>query len=94
MKLHFEWDSAKAKSNIAKHGVSFDEATTAFQDALSIAINDPLHARGEARFVLIGHSYQNRLLVVVHTERSDRIRIISARQATRAERKRYEENAE
>jgi hypothetical protein len=92
--LLFEWDPGKARNNLAKHGVSFDEASTAFRDALSKTISDPLHAEDEDRFVLIGLSYRDRLLVVVHTERGHRIRIISARPATRAERRRYEEDAE
>jgi uncharacterized protein len=94
MSLLFEWDHKKAHSNFAKHGVSFDEAGTAFWDTLSKTIRDPLHSEDEDRFVLIGHSYRNRLIIVVHTESGDRIRIISARLAAGAERKRYEENAE
>ena len=91
MPLQFEWDSRKAKSNVAKHGISFDEASTVFQDVLSITISDPLHSVEEERSVVIGHSCRHRLLVVVHTDRDDRIRIISARQATRKERRYYEE---
>ena len=91
MPLLFEWDREKAQGNFAKHGVSFDEASTAFRDTLSITIGDPLHSHGEDRFVLMGRSCQNRLLVVVHTKRGGRIRIISARQATRKERLGYEE---
>jgi hypothetical protein len=94
MSLLFEWDPKKAQGNLAKHGVSFDEASTAFRDTLSKTISDPLHAEDEDRFVLIGYSYWDRLLVVVHAERGERIRILSARPATRAERKRYEEDAE
>jgi len=90
--LIFEWDPQKAKSNIEKHGVSFEEASTAFQDTLSLAIDDPLHSIDEERVVLIGISNKNRLLVVVHTERGDNIRIISARKATKEERKNYESN--
>ncbi len=93
MALLFEWDPRKARSNLAKHGVSFDEASTTFEDILSIAIGDPLHSEDEERFVLVGHSCRNRLLVVVHTDRGDRVRIISARPATRVERTRYEEKA-
>jgi uncharacterized DUF497 family protein len=92
MGLAFEWDSNKARSNLAKHGVSFDEATTAFGDPLSITISDPLHSQFEERFVLIGYSLRNRLLVVVHAERGGCIRIISARTATGRERLGYEEN--
>jgi uncharacterized DUF497 family protein len=91
--LLFEWDPNKAKENLENHGISFDEASTAFGDTLSLAIYDPLHSEKEDRFVLIGNSYRNRLLVVVHTERGDYIRLISARKATNKERKQYEENA-
>src|SRR3972149_3028555 len=91
--LSFEWDSTKAKKNIKIHGVSFDETSTAFKDTLSLTIYDPLHSDEEDRLILIGNSYKNRLLVIVHTERGDKIRIISARKATKNERKQYEENA-
>jgi len=87
--LLFEWNPSKAKKNIKIHGVSFDEASTAFKDTLSLTIYDPLHSDEEDRFILIGNSSKNRLLVIVHTERGDKIRIISARK----ERKQYEENA-
>jgi hypothetical protein len=90
--LIFEWDPQKAKSNLKKHGVSFEEASTAFQDILSLTIDDPLHSIDEERVVLIGMSNKNRLLVVVHTEREDNIRIISARKATKEERESYESN--
>ncbi|RZB38475.1 MAG: uncharacterized protein SRB2_00223 [Desulfobacteraceae bacterium Eth-SRB2] len=90
--LIFEWDFKKAKTNIEKHGVSFEEASTAFRDPLSLTIDDPLHSRDEVRLVLIGISYNNHLLVIVHTERGDNIRIISARKATKKERKYYETN--
>lgn len=93
MAIQFEWDSRKAHDNLAKHGVSFDEASTVFQDGLSITIADPLHFTDEERFVLIGHSCRNRLLVVVHVDRGVRTRIISARPATKRERRNYEENA-
>ncbi|MCL4475106.1 MAG: BrnT family toxin [Nitrospirae bacterium] len=92
--LIFEWDTDKAKRNIETHGVSFDEASTTFKDTLSLTIHDPLHSDKEDRFILIGSSIKNRLLVVVHTERGNKIRIISARKATKKERKKYEENAE
>ena len=94
MALLFEWDPNKARSTLTKHGVSFDEASTAFRDTLSITIGDPLHSEDEERFVLIGCSCRNRLLVVVHTERADRIRIISARRATRREKSRYEKDTQ
>ncbi|MBI2423062.1 MAG: BrnT family toxin [Candidatus Hydrogenedentes bacterium] len=92
--MPFEWDPEKAETNAGKHGVSFDEASSAFADVLSITIPDPLHSGSEGRFVLIGCSHRNRLLVVVHTEREERVRIISARLATRKERRQYEEDAE
>jgi uncharacterized DUF497 family protein len=90
--LVFEWDPNKAKKNIEIHGISFDEASTAFKDPLSLTIYDPLHSDEEDRFTLIGTSFKNRLLVVVHTERGDIIRIISARKAKKNERKYYEKN--
>lgn len=90
--LLFEWDASKANSNIDKHGVSFEEASTAFQDPLSLTIEDPVHSSDEERMILIGFSLKNRLLVVVHTERGDNIRIISARTATKRERETYETN--
>jgi uncharacterized protein len=94
MALFFEWDPKKARRNLATHRVSFDEASTAFRDALSVTIDDPLHSEHEERLVLIIQSHHNRILVVAHTDRCDRIRIISARLATNRERNRYEENAE
>ncbi|MBL7180944.1 MAG: BrnT family toxin [Pseudomonadota bacterium] len=90
--LIFEWDLKKAKTNLEKHGVSFEEASTAFKDPLSLTIDDPLHSSDEKRLVLIGISYNNSMLVVVHTERGDHIRIISARKATKKERIEYEGN--
>ena len=92
MPLQFEWDEPKARTNLAKHGVSFEEASTVFADSLSITIDDPTHSQAEDRFIVLGHSHRQRLLVVVHTERGDRIRLISARRANRNERKQYEEN--
>lgn len=91
--LSFEWDKNKAKKNLQTHDVSFDEASTAFKDTLSLTVYDPLHSEDEDRFILIGKSHANRLLVVVHTDRGEKIRIISARQATKHERKQCEENA-
>jgi uncharacterized DUF497 family protein len=93
MSLRFTWDPAKAAANLRKHGVSFMEASTAFADPLSITIPDPDHSVGEERFVLIGLSDRQHLVVVAHAERSDLIRIISARPANRHERKTYEEEA-
>jgi hypothetical protein len=89
--LLFDWDPNKARGNLEIHGVSFDEASTAFKDNLSLTIHDPLHSDEEDRFILIGNSYKNRLLVIVHLERANKIRIISARKATKKERKQYEE---
>ncbi len=91
--LLFEWDPEKARKNIEIHGVSFDEASTTFRDTLSLTIYDPLHSDNEDRYILIGNSYKNRLLVIVHTEREDNIRIISARKANIKESRQYEENA-
>ena len=92
MGLIFEWDPKKARRNLNTHGVSFDEASTVFNDPLSLTIDDPLHSEDEERFVLLGQSLKGRLLVVVHTERENRIRIISARSATNKERLSYEED--
>ena len=92
MALHFEWDKRKAVSNLRAHGVSFREATTVFGDPLSITISDPDHSTAEMRFVDIGRSHRGRLLVVSYTERGIRIRLISARLATRKERRQYEES--
>ena len=91
MSLLFEWDHKKAIRNFKKHGVSFEEATSVFGDALSSTVHDPLHSESEHRFVIVGQSIKNRVLVVVHTERDHRIRIISARLSTKREIKIYEE---
>jgi len=91
--MHFEWDPEKARPNLAKHGVSFEEAMRAFLDPLSVTILDPDNSESEDRFVLIGQSLSGRLLVVVHTDRGDAIRLISARRATRRERRTYEQKA-
>jgi uncharacterized DUF497 family protein len=85
----FEWDPAKAERNLAKHGVSFEEAVTAFSDPLSLTVFDPDHSADEDRYVLQGVSGLGRLLVVVHTTQAERLRIISARLATRRERRSY-----
>ena len=91
MGIQFEWDERKAKRNQRKHGVSFDEATTVISDPLSATIPDPLHSGfGEERFVTMGLSAQGRLLVVVHLDLDETIRIISARRATRTEQRKYE----
>ena len=91
MPLTFEWDSRKARSNLAKHGVGFQEASTIFGDPLSLTILDPEHSLSEERYITMGRAFTGKLLVVVHTERGDNIRIISARSASRRERKFYEE---
>jgi uncharacterized DUF497 family protein len=91
MALYFEWDERKARSNLAKHGVSFADASTVFGDARSLTIPDPAHSQVEERAIVLGQSHQRKLLVVVHTERGDHVRIISARPASRHERKIYEE---
>jgi uncharacterized DUF497 family protein len=90
--LNFEWDDNKAKSNFIKHGITFEEASTAFGDTLSLTIADPLHSEDEERLILIGRSALSKTLVVVHAERTDSIRIISARKATKKEKKIYEES--
>lgn len=91
MQTLFEWDSHKAEANLRKHGVSFEEAQTVFTDPLSITLPDPDHSEDEERFIDIGMSDNRRVLVVVYTERGQRIRLISARKATPVERKQYEE---
>jgi uncharacterized DUF497 family protein len=89
--LHFEWDPRKAVENLAKHGVSFEEAATVFRDSLSATGSDPDHSVDEERFITFGLSSGGRLLAVAHTDRDDTIRIISARPVTPGERKIYEE---
>jgi uncharacterized DUF497 family protein len=88
----FEWDPKKAESNTRKHGVGFDEASTVFGDPLSLLMPDPDHSLGEERYVVLGMSSLQRLLVVAFAERAPRTRLISARRATRRERRRYEED--
>ena len=94
MPLTFEWDSRKARSNFAKHGVSFEAASTVFGDPRSLTIADPDHSAMEHRQITMGKAYNGKLLVVVHTERGDNIRLISARRANRREQKSYEEKVE
>lgn len=91
MPLRFSWESRKATANLRKHGVSFSEAASAFNDPLSITIPDPDHSLDEDRFILIGQSIRHHLVVVAHVGRGDTIRIISARTASRHERHTYEE---
>ena len=88
--IQFEWDPAKAKMNLRKHGVAFREAATVLRDPLGITIFDPDHSDEEDRFITFGFSAAGRLLMVAHTERGERIRIFSARGLTRAEREAYE----
>lgn len=90
--MKFEWDTAKSEANLRKHGVSFDEAASAFLDPLALSGPDPDHSAGEHRYITFGMSSLGRLLAVSHTHRPGVIRIISARRVTRAERKIYEEN--
>lgn len=88
--MQFEWDPGKAKKNLKKHKVSFEEAMTVFYDPLSATFDDPDHSDDEERLITIGYSSRSRLLVVSHTERGKTIRIISARTATAHERKKHE----
>jgi uncharacterized protein len=85
MTIEFEWDPEKAIANRAKHRITFEEAATAFADPLSLAIPDPDHSDDEERWILLGRSMLTRILVVVHVERGERVRIISARKANRRE---------
>jgi uncharacterized protein len=89
--VRFEWDEDKAAANLAKHGVSFNEAATVFSDALGWTYPDREHSVGEDRWITVGLSEEHRILVVAHSEETSTIRIISARQATRKEQKFYEE---
>lgn len=89
--MHFEWDPAKARKNLQKHGVSFEEASSVFYDQLAVTGADPDHSEGEERLITFGISSQGRLLVVAHTERGEAIRIISCRVTTQSERYIYEE---
>ncbi len=90
--MQFEWNTEKAEANLKKHGVSFDEAETVFDDPLFVIFADPDHSFEENRFIIMGESNQNRLLVVSYTEHPPATRLISAREATRPERKKYEED--
>ncbi len=89
--MEFEWNKNKAAFNLSKHGVSFDEARTVFDDTFYVDFYDPDHSYGEQRYIIVGQSTQNHLLVVSYTERGNVIRLISARRATRKERETYEE---
>ncbi len=90
--LRFEWDAPKSTANLRKHGVSFEEAATVFGDPLALTFADPDHSIREARFITIGQSHQDLLMVVAHVERGRAIRIISARKATKHERTIYEQD--
>jgi uncharacterized DUF497 family protein len=92
MSVGFEWDASKATLNLSKHRVSFDEATTVFDDLLAVIFDDLNHSSNERREIIVGHSVSNRLLLVCFSERTDIIRIFSARPVTGRERKDYEEN--
>ena len=93
MPLSFEWDESKAVSNQLRHGVSFEEAASIFRDSMSVTIYDPDHSSStEDRFITIGLSARHRILIAVHCDRGNRIRIISARLATRRERNQYEQS--
>ena len=89
--MKFEWDPKKATANVKKHGVTFQEAATIFGDPLAITFDDPDHSMNENRYITFGLSLQKRLIVVSHTERGDRTRIINARLMDRKERRIYEE---
>ena len=91
MHISFTWDRTKSRGNLRKHGIGFEEASTAFGDPLSLTIPDPDHSEDEARWQLIGLTKRGRLVVVAHIEMTRTVRIISARLATRNERKTYEE---
>jgi len=92
--LTFEWDSRKARSNLAKHDVSFETASTVFGDESSLTISDPDHSITERRCITIGRAFDGKLVVVVPTDRGNNIRILSARAASRRERKQFEEEIE
>jgi uncharacterized DUF497 family protein len=89
--LQFEWDPEKDAQNLAKHGVSFEEASSVFGDPFALTIDDPDHSHDEDRFLTTGSSFRQRVIIVAHTDRAERIRIISAREVTAAERQIYEE---
>jgi uncharacterized protein len=86
-----EWDNLKAIANLRKHGVSFEEAQTVFDNPLAVIFDDEAHSFDELREIIIGHSQRNRLLMIAFTERSSNIRIISARLVTKKEREDYEQ---
>ena len=89
--MEFEWDPEKDQQNQGKHGISFDEASTVFGDPFALTINDPDHSAQENRFLTTGYSSRQRLIIVAHTDRDERVRLISARDVTATERHVYEE---
>jgi uncharacterized DUF497 family protein len=89
--MQFDWDNNKAERNLSKHGVSFEEAKTVFDDPFYVDFYDPDHSEDEERYLIVGQSSRGRLLIVSYTEREDSIRLISAREVTRTEREAYEE---
>lgn len=89
--MKFEWDENKAAVNLSKHGISFEEARTVFDDPLYVDFYDPDHSDEEERYIIVGEPQQGNLLIVSYTERADFIRLISARKVTRVEREVYEE---
>jgi uncharacterized protein len=89
--MECEWDKVKAAGNLSKHGVSFEEAKTVFDDPLYVDFYDPSHSESEERYLIVGVSSQKRLLIVSYTERGNSVRLISAREVTRREREAYEE---
>ena len=90
--MNFEWRNSKSETNVRKHGVGFQEALTVFSDPLARIFDDPDHSTNETREIIVGHSMQQRLLIVSFAEREDKVRIISARAATRRERHDYEQD--
>lgn len=89
--MKFEWDESKSAANLSKHGVSFEEAKTVFDDPLYVDFYDPAHSSVEHRYIIIGESQQGRLIMVSYTERGEVVRLISSREVTPAEREAYEE---
>ena len=88
--MRFDWDAQKARSNLRKHGVTFREAATVFRDPLFVVFDDPDHSQTENRYIIIGHSEENHLLIAGYVERADKVRLIWARKTTKRERKIYE----
>lgn len=91
--MEFEWNPGKAARNLKGHKIAFEEAATVFGDPLSLTLPDPDHSNDESRFITVGNSIDGKLLLVSHTDRDEKIRIISAREATKRERKFYEEES-